>query len=316
MLTPPKETQSLSKHLFGTHALMSGPESVPYNFGALVEEYSQLEKSQLVILPVPYDSTASYRAGAKEGPLAIINASRNVELFDEELLCDVSKLGIHTLPELMPDHRGPEHMINAVEKAASVILNQGKILVTLGGEHSITLGAVRAYKKVFPKLSVLQIDAHLDLRGSYAGTPYSHASVMRRVYELSSITQVGIRSFSEEEYGFVTEGGLKPFYQSYINQRADWPDEVIKRLSDEVYVTIDLDGLDPSIMPSVGTPEPGGLGWYEVLRLLRKVAEKRKVVGFDVMELCPVPGNVAPDFLAARLVYKLATYILASDKRE
>ncbi|MFQ5957520.1 MAG: agmatinase, partial [Candidatus Brocadiales bacterium] len=258
---------------------MSVPESVPYNFGALPEEDSQLEKSRLVILPVPYDSTSSYRTGAKEGPQAIIMASRNIELFDEELLCDVSTYGIHTLPELMPDHRGPEYTINIVEEAASGILKQGKMLVTLGGEHGITLGVVRAYKEIFPRLSVLQIDAHLDLRHSYAGSIYSHASVMRRVYELSSITQVGIRSFSEEEHNFVTENGLKPFYQRDINHREGWQEEVIERLSEEVYVTIDLDGFDPSIMPSVGTPEPGGLGWYEVLRLLRKLAEKRKVVG-------------------------------------
>ncbi|MEE9200871.1 MAG: agmatinase [Candidatus Brocadiales bacterium] len=294
---------------------MSGPEYVPYNFGALPGEDSQLEKSRLVILPVPYDSTATYRTGAKEGPLAIINASRNLELFDEELLCDVSTQGIHTLPELMPEHSGPEHMIKTVEGVADQILKQGKIPVTLGGEHSITLGPVRACKKIFPRLSVLQIDAHLDLRDSYAGTEYSHACVMRRVLETVAITQVAIRSFSEEEHDFVTKNNLKPFYQRDINHSKDWPDEVIKRLSGEVYVTVDLDGLDPSIMPSVGTPEPGGLGWYELLGLLRKLSEKRKIVGFDVMELRPEPDNVAPDFLAARLTYKLATYTLISKKR-
>ncbi|MCB7128708.1 MAG: agmatinase [Candidatus Brocadiales bacterium] len=293
---------------------MSEPEYVPYNFGALPEEDSQLEKSRLVILPVPYDSTASYRTGAKEGPRAIINASRNLETFDEELLCDVTSQGIHTLPELMPDHRGPEHMIKRVEEAAEKILKQGKLLVTLGGEHSITLGTVRAHKKIFPKLSVLQIDAHLDLRDSYAGSIYSHASVMRRVYELTGITQVGIRSFCEEEYDFVKKNNLKPFYQRDINKTENWPDEVVERVSDEVYVTVDLDGLDPSIMPSTGTPEPGGLGWYEVLRLLRKISEKSRIVGFDVTELCPEADNTAPDFLAARLVYKLATYTLTSKK--
>lgn len=289
---------------------MSGPEYVPYNFGALPEKNSHLEKSRLVILPVPYDSTTSYRTGTKDGPQAIINASRHMELFDEELLCNVSAQGIHTLPELMPDHRGPEHMIKTVELAAGEILDQGKMLATLGGEHSITLGPVRAYKKIYPKLSVLQIDAHLDLRNSYAGTIYSHASVMRRVHELADITQVGIRSFSEKEHGFVTEKGLKPFYQRDIKHREDWPDEVIERLSEEVYVTIDLDGFDPAIMSSVGTPEPGGLGWYEVLGLLRKLSKRKRIVGFDVMELLPEPGNVAPDFLAAKLVYKLAAYTL------
>lgn len=289
---------------------MVKPESFPYNFGALSEEQSQFKDSRLVVLPVPYDSTTSYRTGARGGPQAIINASRNLELFDEELLCDVSALGIHTMSELMPDHRGPEYMVKVVEETASRVLEHGKLLVTLGGEHSVTLGVVCAFKKVFPELSVLQIDAHLDLRQSYAGTAYSHASVMRRVHELSNITQVGIRSFSEEEYHFVLENNLKPFYRKDMNHRDNWRDEVVERLSDDVYITVDLDGLDPSIMPSVGTPEPGGLGWYEVLGLLRRVAEERRIVGFDVMELCPEPGNVAPDFLAARLVYKLATYSL------
>ncbi|HHT9117638.1 MAG TPA: agmatinase [Candidatus Hypogeohydataceae bacterium YC38] len=287
---------------------MSQLEFVPYNFGALPEESSSLEKSRVVILPVPYDSTSSYKAGARDGPRAIINASRNMELFDEELLEDISLVGIHTLPELMPDCHGPERTIQKVYQATREMLEQGKILVTLGGEHSISLGSIRAYKERYPGLSVLQIDAHLDLRGSYAGTPYNHACVMRRVSELCPLTQVGIRSFSEEEYDFVKEKGLEPFYQSLINNWGDWPEEVIERLSREVYVTIDLDGLDPSIMPSVGTPEPGGLGWHETLRLLKRVAEKRKVVGFDVMELCPDPTNVAPDFLAARLIYKLIGY--------
>lgn len=287
---------------------MSQLEFVPYNFGALPEESSSLEKSRVVILPVPYDSTSSYKAGTRDGPRAILNASRNMELFDEELLEDISPVGIHTLPELMPDCHGPDRTIQKVYQATREILEQDKVLVTLGGEHSISLGSIRAYKERYPGLSVLQIDAHLDLRNSYAGTPYNHACVMRRVSELCPLTQVGIRSFSEEEYNLVKEKGLNPFYQSLINNWGDWPEEVIERLSGEVYVTIDLDGLDPAIMPSVGTPEPGGLGWHETLRLLKRVAEKRRVVGFDVMELCPDPTNVAPDFLAARLVYKLIGY--------
>lgn len=289
-------------------------EYIPYNFGALPEESSSLEKSCMVVLPVPYDSTSTYRAGAREGPRAIISASRNMELFDEEVQKDVSTKGIHTLPELMPETHSPERMIEKVEEAVGDILARGKMAVTLGGEHSITLGAVRAYIERYPGLSVLQIDAHLDLRDSYAGTPYNHACVMRRVHELCGITQVGIRSFSSQEHDFVKEKGLKPFYQSLLNRWGDWAKEVVEGLSREVYVTIDLDGLDPSIMPSVGTPEPGGMGWYDLLRLLRGVAEQREIVGFDVMELCPNPGVPAPDFLAARLVYKLATYALLYGK--
>lgn len=293
---------------------MSHLEYVPYNFGALPEESSGLEKSCIVVLPVPYDSTSTYRAGTREGPRAILSASRNIELFDEEVLEDISTKGIHTLPELMPETHSPERMIEKIEEAVGDILATGKMAVTLGGEHSITLGAVRAYIEKYPGLSVLQIDAHLDLRDCYAGTPYNHACVMRRVHELCGITQAGIRSFSSQEHDFVKEKGLKPFYQSLLNRWGDWAKEVVEGLSREVYVTIDLDGLDPSIMPSVGTPEPGGMGWYDLLRLLRCVAEQRKIVGFDVMELCPNPGESAPDFLAARLVYKLATYALLYGK--
>ncbi len=295
---------------------MAEIEYLPYNFGALPEKYSLLEKSRTVILPIPYDSTCTHRTGAREGPRAIIHASRNLEFLDDELLIDATLQGIHTLPEVMPDSRGPEQMVERVYTVAKGILEQEKFLITLGGEHTISIGLVRAYKEKFPELSVLQIDAHLDLRDSYAGSQYNHACVMRRIHELSpargapAITQVGIRSYCQEELAYVKEKGFDPFYQRLIEHWADWPEEVVQRLSQEVYVTIDLDGLDPSIVPSVGTPEPGGLGWREALRLLRRVAEKRRLVGFDITELTPDPNNIAPDYLAARLAYKTLGYAL------
>lgn len=288
--------------------LVSSANFVRYNFGALPENLSQYETSNVVILPVPYDSTSSYKAGTREGPRAIIAASRQVELFDEELLEDVSLRGIHTLGELIPDMRGPKRMIEKVYNVSKEVLADKKMLVTLGGEHSITLGVVQALIEKYPALSVLQIDAHLDMRESYEESPYNHACVMRRIFELCSITQVGIRNFSQEEHLFIKTHNLKPFYAFNIYKSNEWYDEVVARLGKNVYITIDLDGFDPSIMPAVSTPEPGGMGWYETLHLLKMVCERKKVVGFDVMELCPNPTNISPDFTAAKLVYKLIGY--------
>lgn len=287
---------------------MSSEHFVRYNFGALPENLTQYETSTAVILPVPYDSTSSYRAGTREGPRAIIAASRQVELFDEELLEDVSLRGIHTLGELIPDMRGPERMIERVCNVSKEILTDKKMLVTLGGEHSITLGVVQALAEKYPDLSVLQIDAHLDMRESYEESIYNHACVMRRIFEICSITQVGIRNFSHEEHIFIKAHNLKPFYALNMYKNNGWYDDVVAHLGPNVYITIDLDGLDPSIMPSVSTPEPGGLGWYETLRLLKMVCGRKKIVGFDVMELCPNPTDISSDFTAAKLVYKLIGY--------
>ncbi|HHT9125947.1 MAG TPA: agmatinase [Candidatus Brocadiia bacterium] len=289
--------------------LTSSEGFVRYNFGALPENLSQYETSTAVILPVPYDSTSSYRAGTREGPRAIIAASRQVELFDEELLEDVSLRGIHTLGELIPDMRGPERMIEKVRNVSREILTDKKMLVTLGGEHSITLGIVQALLEKYPNLSILQIDAHLDMRESYEESIYNHACVMRRIFEIcNNIVQVGIRNFSQEEHLFIKAQGIKPFYALNMYKSNKWHDDVVARLGPNVYITIDLDGLDPSIMPSVSTPEPGGMGWYDTLRLLRMVCEQKKVVGFDVMELCPNPTDISSDFTAAKLVYKLIGY--------
>lgn len=289
---------------------MAEIEYLPYNFGALPEKYSLWEKSRTIILPIPYDSTCTHKTGAREGPRAIIHASRNLEFLDDELLIDATLYGIHTLPEIMPDSQGPERMVEKVYQVAKEVLEKEKFLIAIGGEHTASIGLVKAHKERFPELSVLQIDAHLDLRDSYAGSRYNHACVMRRIHEFSKITQVGIRSYCQEELDFVNKQGLQPFYKKIIEHWGDWPEEVIEGLSQEVYVTIDLDGLDPSIVPSVGTPEPGGLGWEEVLRLLRRLAEKRRIVGFDVMELTPDPNNITPDYLAARLAYKTLGYAL------
>ena len=278
-----------------------------YSFLGLQEETSY-EKARAVILPVPYDSTTSYRAGTRDGPLSILLASRNVELFDRELNCEPLVSGVCTLPELEPTMAGPESMIKQVERTVSVLLSEGKFPVMLGGEHSLTTGPIRALKKQLrQEFSVLQLDAHADLRDSYENTKYNHASVMRRVVETVPVVQVGIRNISQEEMAYVKQRRHDSIFWAKDLQAPtrDWVPRVIGHLGKKVYITIDLDVFDPSIMPAVGTPEPGGLLWYPVLELLDEVIKTREIVGLDVMELCPIPGTIAPDFLAAKLLFKL-----------
>lgn len=287
---------------------------IPNNFLALPQNLCAYDSAQVVILPVPYDATLSYRPGSRLGPRAIIEASRNVEVYDLELDRDPSTAGIHTLDEVEPDMRGPAYMIGKVTEVVKPLLADGKFVIMLGGEHSLTCGAVAAYKAKYEHLSVLQIDAHLDLRDEYEGTPYNHASVMRRVFDMCEFVQVGIRSGCEDEYAFAKKKKLKPFFAHELDRDGKWMELALARLGQNVYITIDLDGLDPSVIPAVGTPEPGGMGWFDTLKLLRMVCERRTVVGADVMELSPIPGNVQGDFAAAKLVYKLIGYTF-NDKR-
>lgn len=282
----------------------------PRNFGSLPAEYASLESSRVVVLPVPYDSTTSYRSGARDGPRAILDASGYLEMYDIELKKDICEVGIHTLPELQPVMRGPEAMI---ERVYQVMKGHGvadKLMVMLGGEHSLTLGAVRALKERHRDLSVLQLDAHADLRDEYMGTKYGHASVMRRVWECCPIVQVGLRSLCREEWDFMEAQGLKPVYASELMEEEKSYLPAIAALSQHVYITVDLDVFDPSVLPAVGTPEPGGLNWYQVMRVLKEVALRKRIVGIDVMELCPQEGSTASAFLAAKLAYKLMGYAL------
>lgn len=260
---------------------------------------------------MPYDQTVSYRAGTREGPRAIINASLYIELYDEELDIETYKVGIHTLNELEPDMSGPEGMFNRVYDVVSFVKKREKLLITLGGEHSVTLGVVRAFAEDFRDLTVLQLDAHADLRDSYGKTIYSHASIMRRILDYVPTVQVGIRSLSMKEMEFIRMKRLPVFFETDILKGEGWIEEMISHLSQNVYITLDLDVLNPAIMPSVGTPEPGGLGWHDLLSVVREVAKSRNIVGFDVMELCPIPGMVAPDFMVAKLVYKMIGYSLS-----
>lgn len=279
----------------------------PRNFGALPAAHSDFETSKIVILPVPYESTVTYRTGTSDGPIAIIDASQYLELYDRELDREICRIGIHTLPELEPVMSGPEQMVNRVYQVARDLLERDKIPVMLGGEHSLTMGMIKAFRERLENLAVLQLDAHADLRDQYLGTKYSHACVMRRVWELCPIVQVGIRSLSQEENQFIEEQKLSPFYAEVFSFQ-DSVAKVVSALPPEVYITIDLDILDPSIMPAVGTPEPGGMSWREVLSLLRAVARVKKIIGFDLMELCPREGPTSCAFLAAKLAYKLIGY--------
>ena len=286
----------------------------PYNFAALDFPYASLKYAKIVILPVPYDATTTFRAGAREGPRAIIMASRELELFDEETHFEVYKEGIATVPELKPIVSSPEDMIKKVCEKASLFLKQNKFLVMLGGEHLLSLGMIKAFTKHFQSLSVLHLDAHPDLRENYDGSTFSNACVMYQALKYASIVSVGIRSLSYEEAEFIKKNRLPIFWACDIKKNPQIIKQIPKYLTNNVYITIDLDCLDPSIMPSVGTPEPGGLDWYEILNILKVVIKTKKVVGFDVVELCPQSNHVAADFLAARLVYKTLSYIFALKK--
>jgi agmatinase len=279
------------------------------NFGGIDPEYATLETAAFVVVPIPYDLTTTYQGGARKGPAAIIEASCNMELYDEELEREIYKSGIHTLPLLEAVAAGPEGMLERVEKAVSGVLEQGKIPVMLGGEHSITLGAVRAARKRYPKLSVLHLDAHADMRESYQGTPFSHACIGRRMRELCPVVQAGIRSMSVEEAVFIRKKNVPVFSAAAIRKDRNWVSKILRHLSRDVFISVDLDALDPSVMPATGTPEPGGLTWHDVLDVIREVCSKRRVVGFDIVELAPIPGMVAPDFLAARLAYRMMGYV-------
>jgi agmatinase len=285
------------------------PHRIPRNFCGLSPEFSSWEHSRAVIIPVPYDLTSTYVSGSRRGPEAIIAASMNMEQFDEELRVETFRAGIHTQDQLEPTAASPEGMIAAIEQSVGQVAASGKLPVMLGGEHSITVGALRALRKRHRKLSILQLDAHADLRDSYQGTPLSHACAGRRASEMGKLVQAGIRSLSAPEERFRAGSSVTTFFAADIAAGHARPQEIVAELGEELYITIDLDVLDPAYMPATGTPEPGGLTWYQLLGILRAACEGRRVVGFDVVELCPIAGNVAPDFLAAKLVYRLLGYI-------
>ena len=277
-------------------------------FAGLSSPYSDLSSARVVILPVPYDSTTEWHSGTRKGPQSIIDASQYLELYDVEMDRDIYDVGIHTLPQMQPSFGSPEMMTERVYRVAKELIKQNKFPVMLGGEHSLSLGMVQALKEEISNLCVLQLDAHADLRDEYLGTKYSHACVMRRIHELCPIVQVGIRSLSREEQQFLTQNNMHPFYITTSSSDLAPPEHIVTSLTDNVYISVDLDVFDPGVLPTVGTPEPGGMQWHEVLNLLRCVARSKKVIGFDLVELCPTECNHSSAFLAAKLAYKLIGY--------
>jgi len=282
----------------------------PRLFLGLTPAESRLEAARVAVIPAPLDQTTSYLPGTRFGPAAILEASRQVEFYDEELDREPFRVGVATLAEVEVDPADVAGSLDRLEAVVRSLVERGVIPFTLGGEHSLTIAPVRALRERYPGLSVLQLDAHLDLRAQYQGTPHSHASVMRRVRELGVPTvAVGIRSVSLEEAEYVHAERAPVFLGREIRAKGLPVEEILAGLSNPVYVTIDLDAFDPAYVPAVGTPEPGGLTWDEGCRLLRAVCERRQVVGLDLVELCPIPGQPASDFFAAKLANKLVGYL-------
>lgn len=272
------------------------------------------EKARVVVLPVPYDSTTTVRAGSREGPDAIIARSEDMEPYDVDLGFEPWLHGIYTSPGVAVTHESPDALVDRVQAVASAYLADGKFLVTLGGEHTIAVGAFRAHLERHPAMSVLAIDAHADLRDEYCGTRYNHACSLRRMLDDAPVTQVGLRSAAPEEARLIAERGL-PFYSPRAYRALGGPERIVETLRDPVYVTIDLDGIDPGEMAAVGSPEPGGLRWDEVWELIAAVAAKRKIVGFDVNELAPSLGPPSCAYAAAKLTYRLIGLVLGAPPR-
>jgi len=281
------------------------PDSNITDFGNLPGRYSGKKTSKIIILPVPYDGTSTWIKGADRGPEALLSASANLELYDIETDTEVFRKGIFT-DDPVNEKESPDKLVNAVYRRVRYWLSRGKFVVTLGGEHTVGIGAIKAYAENMPGLSVLQIDAHADLRNEYEGSTLNHGCVMARVGEICPFVQVGIRSMDSGEKGNMKNERVVWSYEMIENDM--WINKVISLLSEYVYVTFDLDAFDPSIMPSTGTPEPGGMTWNSVMKLFSKLTVEKKIVGFDVNELCPIKDLKAPDFLAAKLVYKILSY--------
>ena len=287
-------------------ALPWGP---PETFLGIPEAEVSFERASVVVLPVPYEATVSYMGGTRFGPRGLLHASRFLELYDHELDVEPYRVGIYTLPELMLSGGGPEAAMTQLREAIGLLLDAGKFVLMVGGEHSVSGPVILAHAdRLAPKrLSVLQLDAHADLRTEYEETPYSHACVMHRVHDRVQLVPVGIRSLTVEERDLARRQGIPTLFAHELGD-ADWIDRAIEALGDQVYITFDVDYFDPSLMPSTGTPEPGGGTWYPTLKLLERVFREKQVVGCDVVELAPLPNFVAPDVLAAKLVYKLIAF--------
>ncbi|WP_282055547.1 agmatinase [Maribacter luteus] len=279
--------------------------STTKNYAGIADEFAQLETSKVVLIPVPYDGTSTWGKGADKGPEAFLDASENMELYDIETDSEVYKQGVHLTKPVTEDD-SPESMVDAVHKVTKEYIKRNKFVTLFGGEHSISIGSIRAFNECFDNLTVLHIDAHADLRESYDGSRCSHACAVHEASQTTNLIQIGIRSMDAIEKTFVDEE--KTFFAHDMVNDEYWMDKVIDLMTENVFITFDLDALDPSILPSTGTPEPGGLFWYETLEFLKQVFEEKNVVGFDIVELCPNVHDKSSDFLAAKLYYKMLSY--------
>lgn len=287
---------------------------LPRNFLGLEGDKATWEGADVVILPIPYESTVSYQGGTKLGPAAIVEASRYIELYDTELDAEPGpEIGVFTLPAIHLTSAGPEAAVGELRNAYDAILAAAgdRLVIGLGGEHSISSAPILATAARLPegrRLSVLQFDAHGDLRVEYEGSPYSHASVMARCIDTVDLVQVGIRAITGDERATIRDHGITTVFAEETWNNEAWIDRAMAALGDDVFITFDVDYFDPALMPATGTPEPGGVDWYPTMKLLRRVFTEKNVVGVDVVELAPMGGNAAPDFVVAKLVYKMIAY--------
>lgn len=274
-------------------------------FGGIEPEYGTYDTADILLQSIPYDGTSTWGKGADEGFRAFLEATRHMELYDIETDSEVYQRGIH-IPDPITESQSPEAMVGAVYRRTRQLLQSGKFLTFFGGEHSVSIGIIRALYEQYSDLTVLQIDAHADLRPAYEGSPYNHACAVYEASRHTNLLQVGIRSMDASEKEHMNRGRCYFAEQMYGQDR--WMQASIDQMTDPVYITFDLDAFDPAIMPATGTPEPGGLDWNTTIRYLRKVFDKKNVLGFDIVELAPMNGHRAPDFLAAKLYYKMLSY--------
>lgn len=279
--------------------------STSRNYAGIPDEFAQLETAKVVLIPVPYDGTSTWGKGADKGPKAFLEATENMELYDIETATEVYEQGIH-LTAPIAENSSPQAVVNEVHRITKDFIKRNKFVTLFGGEHSVSIGSIRAFNECFDNLTVLHIDAHADLRETYNGTKYNHACAVHEASQTTNLVQVGIRSMDAIEKTFMDEE--KTFFAHDMVRDEYWMDKVVEACTDNVFITFDLDALDPSIMPSTGTPEPGGLLWYETLEFLKQVFEEKNVVGFDIVELCPNQNDKSSDFLAAKLYYKMLSY--------
>lgn len=273
------------------------------NYAGIPDKYARIDEAKVVLIPVPYDGTSTWQKGADKGPDAFLNASENMELFDIETRSEVYRKGIYLAPPVT-ENSSPEKMVEAVYKTTKNYIKQEKFVTLFGGEHSISIGSIRAFNESFEDLTVVQIDAHADLRPEYEGSKCNHACALHEASKETNLVQIGIRSMDISETDHMDENQVYFAHDLYD----DWQDDAIGQMTPNVFITIDLDAFDPSIMPSTGTPEPGGLFWYETLEFLKMMFKKKNVVGFDIVELCPNEKEKSSDFLAAKLYYKMLSY--------